>query len=364
MNFVSLDSGNITQYADYNQKTNVQIPSYTISSQESSFSPGRGQKVLEASQVAYVQLADSLHEQLDPPHLILFLDINQTILLGDIVQNKSPKDAVNDALTDLVVDCWEPHLPEMSYNNYVKTYLCPNPTKDPAIQARQKEILSNFVTFLEEAQHPKHGEIKTQYDQAVAALEKQDGKIFASFYKMVRHLNEKKIPYTIVFRTFGGDAPEVIKELNQRLGEDFAVYKGRYAELEFQNPQAFYEYCKEVKKQEGHHILIRDNYDEWNKHNREGAYGKPFPMDLKDSKYLPLFFDDNAALIPGKPQMNAVAPYDLQNGKLIDPKDAIDMKRLFVVSPLDALHDPDYFINHIDAALAYRKSELAQLSPQ
>jgi hypothetical protein len=170
--------------------------------------------------------------------------------------------------------------------------------------------------------------------------------LFASFYKMVERLDEKKIPYTLIFRTFGGDGPEVVKELNLKLGDKFATYK-EYGKLNFESPAAFYEYCKNVNE----HMVLRDNWLIWNEHNEAAFYGKPFPIDFRDHQYLSLFFDDNAALIPNHPEKNAVAPYDLEKEKPLHPKEAIDQKRLFVVSPLDALQDPNYFIRQIEEAI-------------
>ena len=360
MDFIGFFSDNkpVCQYDNYKENTTSQIPLYTLTTQESPSSEGGNLRGLAASQASYVQLAADQLQPLDSPHLILFLDLNQTLLLGDIIQGKSPQDGVNDALTDLFVYQWDPRLPEMSYNTYVKEHLCPNPTKDIEIKRQQKKILSNFVNFLKESAHPLYLQVSERYGHAIAALEKQNGLLFASFYTMLQHLNEKKVPYTLIFRTFGADGPEVVKELNRKIGENFAVYKEEYAKLNCENPAAFYDYCKNVKEKEGRHIIIRDNWFAWNDHGEAAVYGKPFPMDFTDRKCLPLFFDDNAALIPERPEKNAVAPYDLEKGKPIDPKDAIDKKRLFVVSPLDALRDPDYFIRHIEDAIAHRKTEL------
>lgn len=360
-NFSDISINNITaQHINYVQRPPITL-NYTISSQEPVSSRRAGQRILEANQAHHVQLAKDLHQQLETPHLILFLDINQTLLLGDIVQGKSAQDAVNDALTDLFFYQWDPNLPEMSYNEYVKEHLCPNTKKDPEIKKQQIQIISNFVKFLETSNHPLYPQVKEKYDHAIAALMKQDGMLFNSFYKMVDQLNQRNVPYTLIFRTFGGDGPEVVKELNRNLGENFVVYKEEIAKLNCESPEAFYEYCKTVKEREGRHIVIRDNWYVWNANGQAAAYGKPFPMDFRDRKYLPLFFDDNAYVTPGKAERNAVAPYDLENGKPIDPKDAIDKKRLFVVDPLDALHDPDYFVKHIDDALAYRRAEFALL---
>ena len=74
-------------------------------------------------------------------------------------------------------------------------------------------------------------------------------------------------------------------------------------------------------------------------------------MDFEDRNTLSLFFDDNARLNTEHPEKNAIAPFDLRNGKTITPLEAIKAGNLFPVDTLEALNDPEYFVKLLDIAL-------------
>ncbi len=170
------------------------------------------------------------------PHLILNLDINQTLIVGDSVGGKSPEMAIIDALTDRFIDKWDERLPQpMDYNTFVKEHLYPNPNRDQSIKNLQKEALCSFLTFLKETNHRFYPEAQGLYDQAIASCEKKNTTIFTSFYRLLDHLKTNEISYTLIFRTFGTDTDVVAKELNFLLGNDFLTDLIKYKEKKFIN---------------------------------------------------------------------------------------------------------------------------------
>ena len=111
----------------------------------------------------------SIASNIHYPHLILNFDINQTLLVGDSVQDKSPEMAIIDALTDRFVDQWDENLPKpIDYNTYVKEYLYPNPHRIKKLKVFKGSVCS-FLTFLKESEHRFYPEAQEIYDQAIAA---------------------------------------------------------------------------------------------------------------------------------------------------------------------------------------------------
>ncbi len=289
-------------------------------------------------------IASSIHY----PHLILHFDINQTLLVGDSVQDKSPEMAIIDALTDRFIDQWDENLPKaIDYNTYVKEYLYPNPHKDRKIKSLQKEAVCSFLAFLKESDHRFYPEAQAMYDQAIASCKKRKTVIFTSFYKLLDYLKRNEISYTLIFRTFGTDVNVVFQELNNLLGDRFLTDFVKYKEKEFTDQADFYRYLKTVKRA----IVIQDDWATWYQHEENGAYGKAFPMDFEDRNTLSLFFDDNARLNTEHPEKNAIAPFDLRSGKTLTPSEAIKAGNLFPVDTLEALNDSEYFIKLLNIAL-------------
>jgi len=282
------------------------------------------------------------------PHLILNFDINQTLIVGDTVGEKSPEMAIIDALTDRFVDQWDESLTQpIDYNTYIKEYLYPNPNKDKKIKNLQKEALCSFLSFLEESNHRFYLHAKAIYDQTIASCQRRGTTIFTSFYKLLDHLEINEISYTLIFRTFGTDVNVVFQELNNIFGARFLTELVKYKEKKFSDPADFYHYLKTI----GHHIVIQDDWATWYQHGENGAYGKSFPIDFEDRNTLTLFFDDNARLNTENPEKNAIAPFNLKSGKAMTAQEAIEVGRLFPVDTLAAINDSEYFINLLDQAL-------------
>ena len=156
------------------------------------------------------------------PHLILHFDLNKTLIASDKEGKKTAHDVVSAEIAGRVVDCWDDSwLVPISYADYVKRSLLPNPNNSKEIKNQQKEKISKVLQFLEESEHPAYTKMQKVYHRAIAILEKQDSQVFKSFYRLIEFLKEKEISYTLVIRTFGSEGSEVAEELNESFGQAF-----------------------------------------------------------------------------------------------------------------------------------------------
>ena len=230
---------------------------------------------VEARDVSWaVPAADAPGEvSQETPHLILHFDINRTLIACDKVQQKSVRDVIVNTLADQTEGLWGSQLTHpICYSDYVKHHLFPNPTLSKEIKKKQKEEICRFLDVMREQEHPLYPTLQRKYDQALSKLNQQEGMIFPSFYKLLDYLEERGISYTLVFRTFGGDAPEVAAELNARLGEGFLTDIRPVTDRE-----EFYDFLKTAD----HHVAINDDWDTWYAHNERVTMENLFLSILK-----------------------------------------------------------------------------------
>jgi hypothetical protein len=282
------------------------------------------------------------------PHLILHFDINRTLVAFDGIQQKGESDIVIKTLAEQVEALWDDTLTHpISYADYIYYHLLPNPKRSAKIKAEQRDQVYRFIETLKETDHPLYPEVERRFEEAMASLKSHSTLIFPSFYKLVDFLKEERISYTLVLRTFGGDAKALATELNDRLHGPFLVDISSYAEHHFESQEEFYYYLKDA----GHHLALTDNWRDWLAHGEEWMHGKPFPINPNDKTVLSLFFDDHARLSLEHPQKNAIAPYDLSQGQ-IHPEEAIRRSCLFPVDTLEALSNENYYVELVQKALA------------
>lgn len=283
------------------------------------------------------------------PHLILHFDMNKTLIASDRQGGKTSHDVVSADIAGLVMDYWNDSLVvPISYADYVNHYLLPNPNNSREIKNQQKEKISKVLQFLDETAHPDYARMQRTYHKAIAALEKQETQVFNSFYRLIEFLNESGASYTLVIRTYGSEGSEVARELNNIFGESFiedfrSLQKGYLDGSEYD----LYKLVANID----HHLLVQDDYDWWFSHGKNWKYGKPFPVDLGDSKTISLFFDDNAKIDVFAPESNIVFPYDAASGEPISPSQLIDQGRLIPVEMLEALCDENYYIRFVEEAM-------------
>jgi hypothetical protein len=167
-------------------------------------------------------------------------------------------------------------------------------------------------------------------------------------------LRAEQQPFTLILRTFGPDAQEIAKVLNEsEIGCDIKTFhRIKRGVFKIDDKEAnLHEYIKQFSQKPGEHLAIRDHHKWWFKHGECYQFGKAFPIDLNDPDALSIFFDDNAAFKQDRPEHNIVNPYDPVTRTSLSIKDLIERRRLFPVDTLKAILDENYFIDLVKEAI-------------
>jgi hypothetical protein len=293
------------------------------------------------------------------PHLVLFFDLNDTIIMGDIVQNITTEDALLKLLAEHYSAVWCVGTEAMTYRQYIETYLCPGSNKNPDIKKQRMEFYRRFLLFLQATHHPLRTEIESTYSAVLHDM--HEGDVFKSVINLIQHLTKLKQPFTIVLRTFGEDGPRVMDEIQKRSAIKFTK-QGHFDKdnlliennIEITHPQAMLEYFEPHQ-----HVSIRDHYEYW--HNAEGSYisetyerGKQHLISFDNADKLMLFFDDNYAK-----QILRVRP--VSDAKLDQPKiqaKLVELGRIVEVPTLEAFKNPQYYVERVQFALQHAHVKL------
>lgn len=191
---------------------------------------------------------------------------------------------------------WEPNLKKMVYAQYIKEHVVPGNKNDKQVRALRKQKLANFLNVLKETNNPHYEGVATQFTQLHSLVEenKKRGQIlFNSFYEEIKFLQEKKVPFSIILRTFGQDLDRVLQEVHQIVSPQFFTWRGSFIideqtdglvlhvksllsgeSKEFKTYMQMYEFFKDTT-----HVAIQDNHDYWRKHNFSSEYSKLFLID-------------------------------------------------------------------------------------
>lgn len=291
----------------------------------------------------------------ETPHLLLYFDINKTLIASDKVGNKLPEDVLNELLAEKYAAVWDTSLKTpMTYEKYVHEVLLPGPNDDQNLKKERKKYTHNFLSFLKGTNHPLYPLVLKDYETAMKTLTMSGSIIFPSFYRLLSTLEDKQIAYTIILRSYGVEIFEVGEEINHHYSPIF-TQKAEFREgkLVFQdgsiyvNPSEIYSYLRNTT-----HIAIHDDWYFWNSHAQAIEYGKPFIIDNADSKTLSIFFDDN--IEETNMVSNIIAPIDATTGEILGIRDLVDRYQAVKVETLEAILDENYFINCIEKALQKR----------
>jgi len=288
--------------------------------------------------------------------LILHFDVNETIIASDQATGKSTQDNINRALANKFKEKWSENLAEpITYKDYVYQYLLPSNKQDPKLKAKRLEKLFHFVDFIKSSEYPIKKQVIAEYQYSMSKFDTQDSvQIFPSFFVMIEELKKENIPFTIQIRTFGHDLDAVVQAIQKRVSCRFFEQSARFENKELfvkNRPEpittlgGIYEFFKMNS------TGVQDNWQEWNDHSSQAAYGKMFPIDLSDPHTTSIFFDDNIRVGPN-PENNIIAPFDVRTGQFLPIADLIDTHNLVVVDMLQAIQDDRYFIKQVNAARA------------
>jgi hypothetical protein len=308
--------------------------------------------------------------------IILNMDINKTIILSDAVQGLTMHDTINKKFAEskLVNDT-------QTYSDFIKEQI-ENVTLDDKDFERQvngelKHLRDRlFFTFTNQG-HP--GEGHQEEFQKCLEQSKNDTKhgftITRWFLLLITKLQTSNVNFKLVFRTFGTDGDDIIKEWN-RICEgqhpDFPNLKDD--KLKVKSKGCFHrtgahgiethgtethgtehytthlmlddntdpdhlagnyitglpKITEFIKSQDGN-MLIRDHYKYWNDSYRQYEYGKPVYLTDGVDQY---FFDDNINLSDS-------------NEGIVNMQPKRDTNYLFEVDILVALLNPEKYVDDI-----------------
>lgn len=280
------------------------------------------------------------------PHLILYFDINKTLIASDKVGHKSVEDVLNELLAEKYKARWEESLPkEMTFEAYVKECLVPGSKENPDLKKKRRSYLHHFVDYLLENHHPLYPTVLNEYEATLAHLKASQTIVFTSFYALLDDLDRKGVSYSVVLRSFGEEVFDVKNEIGAVRGGMFSqtgkFREGRLllGESKFEGSYDIYHQLRRID-----HAAIHDDWNYWNEHGMAAKQGKPFYIDRTDTETLSIFFDDNIC-------DNIIAPIDVATGELIPIEELIGSGQAVRVDTLKAIVDTDYFKDRVQAAL-------------
>ncbi|KAL4227070.1 hypothetical protein ACF0H5_015044 [Mactra antiquata] len=274
--------------------------------------------------------------------LVLHFDIRNTVLVADSVTNVSVEQALNSFLTGVV---WGREGPEgewiwysdqisltpptndvITYYKFLEKKFVKNTADRTALRLAtgdfvHSEIGSRFKPYLQ--QHLDLLKWRHEFDQEthdILTMSGLDGQqynyIVPALYKCIHYLVETKREFAIVFRTFGLDAPNVIKSLECGLKGNHPGYP-KSLDLKINDiigtvkrsdsePTVFIELDKDSKQtfvgdraiydmlsQKTGISGFRDDVNYWLENSYHHQTAKPHLIDPHDEDVHHIFFDDN-----------------------------------------------------------------------
>ncbi|EAS03685.2 Dpy-30 motif protein (macronuclear) [Tetrahymena thermophila SB210] len=322
------------------------------------------------------------------------------------------------------------------FNNFVKTGgvgIKLKPEYDRIMKAiSMPKLVAEFVKN-EQAKAEKEEDTGAQTSQNMFQhLEEdkiydlfQDGKYYMlpSFFKTMINLKKQKREFAIVFRTFGSELQNVIREINSFCAGEHPSFNGRnnmpiikfdgsknnknfrikkfHQGLFYRNKSDRIEDCQLVlgttKRNENPQVKLQDFYAEeikagtvkivngpheiqsiiqellkescglgfqddflsWDHFDRKIQCSKPLIIDQQDYQTQHIFFDDNV----WNDDDCIVDVRDCISGQQIPLKRSMN-KYMVKVDIIDVIKDPDYFIKCIDFCEKSRAEEIERIEKQ
>jgi hypothetical protein len=289
----------------------------------------------------------------ETPHLMLYFDVNKTLIATDKAGGKSLENVLNGALASKYKYRWDATITEpVSYENYIRDNLLPGPAHDLELKKKRKAYLDHFVDYLEEQNHPLYPEVQSIYAIALEKLKNSKESVFPSFYQLLKRLDQEKISYTLFLRSFGSELFEIAEEINTVCGNIFmnsgSFIEGRLViagEIVGNDISEIYAVLRSST-----HMEIQDDWKYWMSGETASAFGKPFIIDQSDPSILGIFFDDNIDL--NNTEKNIIAPIDVSSKLPISIQELIKRNQLVCVDTLNAILNDNYFVELVNQALS------------
>ncbi|ESO83680.1 hypothetical protein LOTGIDRAFT_169160 [Lottia gigantea] len=276
--------------------------------------------------------------------LVLHFDIRNTILVADSVTNVSVEHALNSFLTGVtwgkeVEGKWQWQSDQVSLkppgNDQLLTYYkylegrlvrTPSDRKDLRIQTgdfTQSSIGKDFKPNFE--RHMNLLKWDHEYDESrdqKLTMSGLDGKryhyVIPSFYKLIHFLKSKHRDFSIILRTYGLDAPNVLESMayglkgnhpgfsqslnipiHKRTGNirrtndgliEMELLKSNGEILQKMNHER--DMYRLFSRSEGI-MAFKDDFQHWQNNSYSFSAGKPMWIDPTDASVHHIFFDDN-----------------------------------------------------------------------
>ncbi|MBS4167944.1 hypothetical protein [Parachlamydia sp. AcF125] len=315
----------------------------------------------------YLSIFLSFFEHSYAERLILHFDLKETIIASDRVAGKTVKDTINQALAYKYKEKWSETVAEpISYQEYVYRYLLPGDKQSSQLKEKRRQKLFHFLDFIQASAYPIKNQVLAEYRYCLSQLDFAELlQIFPSFFKMIRHLQNQRIPFTLQIRAFGNELQQVVQAINKQLGCDFiknyARFENRSLFLEnrprpITSLQEIYQFFKICS------TGLQDKREEWNVQRENTAPEKLFPIDLEDPHTIAIFFGGHTLSLESQ---NSVHSIDIRSGRSLSARDLMQTHNLVIVDMLQAIEDDDYFIKHVSQACTHsmKQKRLELLKP-
>lgn len=285
----------------------------------------------------------------DSPHLIIHMDVNQTVIAIDTIQNKHFTECVVSALAKRYFAKWDDTIDQpISYYDYIYQHKYPKNSSNQYSDAERELAFKELASVARYAAPSLYENIQFDTHHTLEKYKNQPFVIFPSFFKLIEFLESHNFKYTIVFRTFGQDLPLISQDIENKLQQPLAL--GKFKEGTFymdgkgyQDPSAIHTLLKKHK-----FVGIEEDYRYWAEHDELREFGKIFPV-INTLNEKCVFFDDH---IPSHDNAKGaiIHPVDLNN-KPLALSELINNKLLVKVDMIDAILDDEYFIKHLNNML-------------
>lgn len=275
--------------------------------------------------------------------LILHFDIRNTVLVADSVTNVSVEQALNSFLTGVVwgredpdgkwvwhsdkLSLTPPAKDVMTYYKFLEKKFVKNTTDRTQLRLATGDFSQSEIGKMFHPHFQNHLELlkwRNEFEEDthnVLTMPGKDGQqynyLVPALYECIYHLAESGRDFAIVFRTFGLDAPNVIKSLEHGLNGNHPAYRKslnievnenigtvkRSAEKptvftftskdgqtkDFIGDRAIYDMLSQSTGISG----FRDDVHYWLENSYHHETSKPHIIDPFDQNVQHIFFDDN-----------------------------------------------------------------------
>lgn len=274
-------------------------------------------------------------------HLVLFFDINGTIIALDTAQEKSIEVTLLQELSKRYIARWHESIPEpITYTKFVKQYLLQGDEKvDLELKRQRQQKYAEFLTYLERNNKEIYDRVLVDFIKLREILFHSKGHLFPSFLHLLEKLKKSSVPYTLVLRTFGDDIPMIVEELANHsifisqtgYFKEKTLYRAGKAETD---SAAILSSLKP-----GVHQAWKDDWNYWHANKHKSFFGKPFYF--AQQKPRTLFFDDKAL-------EKDIIYIQKVDGMQIDRYEAINAGYLIPVDTLKAIREVNYFLERVE----------------